>query len=47
MWEDVMQDKIFQDKLTDREMEELNQAVNLNQTQSASSSKIHPFHSKH
>lgn len=42
-----MQDKIFQDKLRNREMEELKQGVNLNQTRLAYFSKIYPFHFKH
>ena len=47
MWEDMMQDKIFQDKLRDMEMKELQQAANLNETQSAGFCKIHPFHFRH
>lgn len=47
MWEDMMQDKIFQDKLRIMEMKELKQAANLNKTQSACFSKIHRFHFRH
>lgn len=47
MWENTMQDKIFQDKPRDMEMEEPKQPANLNKTQSACFSKIHLFHFRH